>query len=104
MAKPKSPGLFEVECPCCQAMLKVDPATESVISHKEKEKPRTLEDLEAGVARLRGEAGRREDAFQKSLAEHKSHKAVLDRKFDELLRQAKADPDSPPPLRDFDFD
>ncbi|MCX6620145.1 MAG: hypothetical protein NTY38_03520 [Acidobacteria bacterium] len=110
MAKTKAsradgpPHLIEVECPCCQASLKVDAATRSVISHKEKEKPKPIEDLAAAVARLKGEAGRRDDAFQKSLEQHKMQKHVLDRKFDELLKQAQADPDSPPPLRDFDFD
>ncbi len=110
MAKPKAPGpaappqLFEIECPCCQASLKVDAATRAVISHKEREKPKPIEDLAAAVAKLKGEAGRRDEAFQKSFEHHKMQKQVLDRKFDELLKQAQADPDSPPPLRDFDFD
>lgn len=96
--------MFEVECPCCQATLKVDPETRAVISHKEKEKPRDVEDLEAAVARLKGAAERREDAFRKSVEEHKTHHQVLSKKFDELLKQAKADPDAPRPLRDIDID
>jgi hypothetical protein len=95
---------FEVDCPCCQATLKIDPETRAVIAHKVKEKPPAIEDLAAAVARLKGEEARREDAFQKSFAEHRTHKQVLDKKFDELLRQAKANPDAPPPKRDIDFD
>ena len=96
--------MFEVSCPCCQATLKIDPETRAVISHKEREKPPAIEDLSAAVARLKGESARREDAFQKSFADHKQHQKVLDRKFDELLKQAKENPDAPPPLRDIDID
>jgi hypothetical protein len=97
-------GLFEVTCPCCQAALKIDPETRAVISHKEAEKPRMVEDLAAAVAKLKGEAGRREELFRKSVETEKSHGRVLEKKFDELLRQAKETPDAPPPKRDIDFD
>jgi hypothetical protein len=36
--------------------------------------------------------------------EHKSHHDVLSKKFDEMLKIAKENPDEPPPKRDFDFD
>jgi hypothetical protein len=29
---------------------------------------------------------------------------VLEKKFDELLKQAKENPDAPPPMRDIDLD
>ncbi len=96
--------LIEVECPCCQARLKIDPATEAVISHEAPEKPRTVESLEAAVARLKGEAARREELFQRSLEAEKRHGEVLERKFEELLRQAKEKPDVGPPTRDIDLD
>jgi len=99
----KSP-LFEIKCPCCEAMLKIDPATRAVISHKVPEKPKPIEDIAAAVQRLKGEAGRREEAFQKSFDEHRSHGKVLESKFDELLRQARENPDQGPPPRDFDLD
>lgn len=97
-------GLIEVECPCCQAMLKIDPETRAVISHKEPEKPPAIEDLAAAVAKLKGEAGRRDEIFRKSFETEKQHGKVLEKKFDELLRQAKENPDLPPPKRDIDFD
>ena len=103
MAK-KSSDLFAVACPCCQAELQIDPVTRAVISHKEHEKPRSMADLEAAVHRFKGEAERREDAFAKSVQEHKQHHAVLDRKFEELLKQAKENPNTPPPKRDIDWD
>jgi hypothetical protein len=103
MAK-RAPAMFEVDCPCCKATLKIDPETRAVISHKEFVKPREVEDLSAAVARLKDEAGRREDAFQRSMEQHKSHHKVLEKKFDELFKQARENPDEPPPLRDIDID
>ena len=97
-------GLINIECPCCRAALKVDTATGAVITHKQPEKPPAIEDLGAAVKALKGEAARREEIFQKSFADQKNRQSVLDKKFDELFKQAKADPDSPPPKREFDFD
>ncbi len=99
-----NPALFEVQCPCCQAALKVDPGTRAVISYKAAEKPRTVEDMDAAMSLFRGEAARREEAFQKSVEAHKKSKDVLAKKFDELLKQAKESPAGPPPQRDIDLD
>src|SRR5687768_7801348 len=106
MAK-QTPAQFDVQCPCCHASLKVDPELRAVISHKAAEKPRHAmfeEDLSSSVSRLKGEAARREEIFQKSVVDNKNQQELLSRKFDELLKQAKSDPDSPPPKRDIDFD
>jgi hypothetical protein len=96
--------LFEVECPCCQAKLKIDPETRAVISHQIPEKPPAIEDLASAVAKLKGEAGRREEVFRKSVETEKMHGQVLSKKFDELLKQAKENPDLTPPKRDIDLD
>jgi hypothetical protein len=96
-------ALFEIECPCCQAMLKVDPETCAVIAHKIPEKPRPIEDLAAEVAKLKGEGARRDELFRKSFEAEKSHGKVLEKKFDELFKQAKENPDLKPPTRDIDL-
>ncbi|HKW97297.1 MAG TPA: hypothetical protein VJN43_06155 [Bryobacteraceae bacterium] len=97
-------GLFDVECPCCKAALKVDPETRAIISHKIPEKPAPIEDLAAAVVKLKGEAGRRDEVFRKQFEAEKSRGQLLNTKFDELLRQAKENPDVPPPKRDIDLD
>jgi len=97
-------GMFEVACPCCQATLKIDPQTRAVISHKEFEKPRAIEDLTAAVAKLKGEEGRREEVFRKQVEAERMHGQVLQKKFDELFKQAKENPDLAPPVRDIDLD
>jgi hypothetical protein len=104
MAKGKR-ELIGVNCPCCEAELQIDPQLKTVISFKEKEKPKKMEDLEGAVQKLKGEEARRSELFDKSFQEHRSHQKVLERKFDELFKQAKESPDEvPPPKRPFDFD
>jgi hypothetical protein len=97
-------GMFEVECPCCQAILTVDPETRAVIAHKVPVKPPVIEDLAAEVAKLKGEGARRDEIFRKSFEAEKTHGKVLEKKFDELFKRAKEDPDVRPPKRDIDFD
>ena len=99
-----SKGMFEVECPCCQAILKIDPETRSVIAHTIPEKPHPIDDLAAEVAKLKGAGARREELFQKQFEAEKSHGKVLEKKFDELFKRAKENPDAPPPKRDIDLD
>jgi len=81
-----------------------DLETSAVIRHVEHVKPPTFADLESAVQQQRGEASRREDAFLKSVQSHKTHQDVLSKKFDEMLKIAKENPDEPPPKRDIDFD
>jgi hypothetical protein len=95
--------MFEVECPCCQAILKVDPETRAVIAHTVPQKPRAIDDLAAEVAKLKGEDARREQLFQRSFEAEKSHGKVLEKKFDELFKRAKENPDDKPPTRDIDL-
>ena len=81
-----SKGLWDIRCPCCEAMLRIDPETRAVISHKVPEKPKPIEDLAAEVAKLKGAAGRRDEVFQKQVEAQKMHAKVLDKKFDEFRK------------------
>jgi hypothetical protein len=56
------------------------------------------------VQQLKGEAARRNDAFEKSFASHKSADKVREKKFEELLKLAKEDKSETPPKRAFDLD
>jgi hypothetical protein len=84
-------------------VLKIDPETRAVIAHTVPEKPPLIEDLAAEVAKLKGEGARREQLFQKSFEAEKSHGKVLEKKFDELFKRAKENPDEKPPTRDIDL-
>lgn len=63
-----------------------------------------FEDFAAAVAKHKGEASRREEAFRKSFDAEKNQGHVLNRKFDELLKQAKDDPNFGKKPRDIDLD
>ena len=56
------------------------------------------------MAKLKGEPGRREEAFQKSFAAEKNQGQVLNRKFDELLKLAKENPEFGKKPREIDLD
>jgi hypothetical protein len=97
-------SLFDVQCPCCGATLQVDSETQAVIQHREPEKKPLIEDLHAAVQQLKGEAARRNDMFEKSFASHLGADKVREKKFEELLKQAKEDKSGKPPNRPFDLD
>lgn len=103
MAKTSS-SPFEVPCPCCGAMLKVDPATQSVISHIPKAVPKTFNDMEEAARAMREQETRKESLFRQSVEAEKNKADVLDKKFQEALRKAKESPDTGKPFRDFDLD
>lgn len=103
MAKRPS-ALFEVTCPCCGSALHIDPETQAVIRHKEPEKKPAIEDLHSAVQQLKGEADRRNEVFEKSFATHLTGEKVREKKFEELLKQAKEDKSGAPPKRPFDLD
>lgn len=63
-----------------------------------------IEDLSIAVKNLKGEAERRNDVFEKSFASHLSGEKVREKKFEELLKQAKEDKSGAPPKRPFDLD
>jgi hypothetical protein len=96
--------MFDVPCPCCHAILKIDPETQAVIAHTVPEKPKAIDDLAAEVQKLKGEGARRDEVFRKQFEAEKSHGKVLEKKFDELFKRAKENPDLTPPKRDIDLD
>ena len=95
---------FEVTCPDCGGVLKVDPVTRSVIAHTSAPKKRTFEDLGAAARALKEQESRRDSIFAQSVQAEKNRDDVLDKKFAEALKKAKESPMTGKPLRDFDLD
>ncbi len=102
MSKNRAP--FEVACPCCGAMLKVDAETKAVIAHTPKAVPKTFEDLEAAARAMKDQDTRKESLFRQSVEAQKHSGDLLEKKFQEALKRAKETPDTGKPLRDFDLD
>jgi len=100
----KSSQSFEVGCPCCGAVLKVDPSTQAVISHVAPVKPKTFSDFDAAAKATRGQEGGTESLSQQAVAAEKNKASVLEKKFQEAVKKAKESPEEGPMIRDFDLD
>ncbi len=102
MAKTKA-STFEVTCPDCGAMLKIDASTGLVVSHTSAPRKRMFEDLETAAKAMREQDERKESIFRQSVDAEKNKADLLEKKFAEALRKAKDAPEGKP-LRDFDLD
>jgi tRNA A37 threonylcarbamoyladenosine synthetase subunit TsaC/SUA5/YrdC len=94
---------FEVACPDCGAMLKIDAATGIVIAHTSAPRKRMFEDLETAAQAMRERDERAESIFRQSVDAEKNKADLLEKKFAEALRKAKDAPEGKP-LREFDLD
>jgi ribulose kinase len=103
MAKTKPAAIFEVTCPCCSAVLKVDGESRAVISHTAAVAPKMFNDMEEAARAMREQDSRRESIFRQSVENQKQHGDLLEKKFQEALKRAKETPDTPH-IRDFDLD
>ena len=102
MAKAKD-KIFEIACPDCGAMIKVDGATGVVVSHTSAPRKRTFEDFETAAKAMRDQDERKESIFRQSVEAEKNKEDLFEKKFAEALRKAKDGPDTKP-LRVFDLD
>ncbi len=102
MAKAKE-TTFEVACPDCGAMLKIDASTGVVVSHTSAPRKRMFEDLETAAKAMREQDERKESIFRQSVDAERNKADLLEKKFAEAMRKAKDAPEGKP-LRDFDLD
>ncbi|HEV2385700.1 MAG TPA: hypothetical protein VGS20_00450 [Candidatus Acidoferrales bacterium] len=98
----KKAARVEIECPCCQAKLTVDPELAVVLSHSEPPRAPKV-DLENVDQILREQAQLREAKFRQSVEAERQKEEVLNRKFADALEKAKGQPVEKP-MRDFDLD
>jgi hypothetical protein len=95
---------FDVTCPCCGAVLKVDPATQGIIAHTAKVQPKMFQDMEEAARAMKEQDNRRESIFRQSVEAQKHASELLEKKFQEAVKKAKESPDTGKPIRDFDLD
>lgn len=89
------PEALDIRCPCCGALLKVDPETASVIwADRAKAPPRDLDDLVKGV---HSQKSRLDEKFARSVAQTRNQREILEKKFEEARKRAAADPTGRPP-------
>lgn len=89
------PEALDVTCPCCEALLKVDPETGSVVwADRKKAPPKDFDDL---VSRVHSHKGVLDQKFARSVQQTRRSSEILEKKFEEARRRAEADPTSKPP-------
>ena len=89
------PEALDVTCPCCEALLKVDPETGSVVwADKKKAPPKDFDDL---VSRVQSQKGVLDQKFARSVQHTRRSSEILEKKFEEARRRAEADPTAKAP-------
>jgi ribulose kinase len=100
----KKISAFEVTCPCCNAVLKVDAEDQAVIAHTAAVKPKMFSDIEQAARAMKEQDSRRDSIFRQSVEAQKHASDLLEKKFQEAVKKAKETPDTGKPIRDFDLD
>jgi molecular chaperone DnaK (HSP70) len=95
---------FDVTCPCCGAVMKIDAATRGIIAHTAPVKPKTFNDMEEAARAMKEQDSRRDSIFRQSVEAQKHASELLEKKFQEAVKKAKETPDTGRPIRDFDLD
>jgi hypothetical protein len=89
------PEAIDVVCPCCEALLKIDPESGSVVwVDKKKAPPKDLDEL---VNRVRSQKSVLDEKFARSVQQTRNARDVLEKKFEEARKRAAADPTGRPP-------
>jgi hypothetical protein len=95
------PEAIDVTCPCCGAVLKIDPETHAVVwADQKKAPPKDFDDL---VHRVHSHKSALDEKFARSVEQNKHQREILEKKFEEARRRAAANPGEKPP-NPFDFD
>ena len=94
---------IHIACPCCDAMLTIDPDLAVVLDHKTPVRPHMAVELKDAARMVKEEAGRRDEKFKQFAEAEKNKSKVLEAKFQELFKKAKDEPITKP-LKDIDLD
>lgn len=96
-------GRLEILCPCCETRLVLDAAT-GVILSQERPKRAPEKSFDQALDEVRGAREKADREFSRKFEQTKHEKDLLEKKFDEAMKKAEKDKDSPPPPRPFEFD
>lgn len=79
---------FEIQCPCCEALIVIDRLSGEVLLHKAKE-VRTTGSLESMVAGLESQKSDAAKRFERQLESQKDRSRILEEKFKEAMERAE---------------
>ena len=89
------PEAIDITCPCCEALLKVDPETGAVVWSERKKGPAT--DFDELVTRVQSQRSVLDEKFARSVQHTRRASEILEKKFEEARKRAEADPTAKPP-------
>ena len=94
---------WEIACPECGGVLRIDPVLRAVVSHTPAPRKRTFEDFETAAKAMREGEERKQSLFRQAVDAEKHKDDLLERKFAEAVKKAKETPGERV-LREFDLD
>lgn len=92
---------FEIQCPCCDALIVIDRVSGEVLLHKAKEK-KSGQSLESMVSGLQTQKSEMEKFFDKQIESQKDRSRILEEKFKEAMQ--RADKSDKPLINPLDLD
>ena len=92
---------FEIQCPCCEALIVIDGVSGEVLLHKAKEK-KSNQSLESMVSGLQTQKSEMEKFFEKQIESQKDRSRILEEKFKEAMQ--RADKSDKPLINPLDLD
>ncbi|HET6371737.1 MAG TPA: hypothetical protein VFG76_00375 [Candidatus Polarisedimenticolia bacterium] len=95
------PKPFEINCPCCGALVVLDPATRAVLRFEAPKRPpgASFEEMLKEV----GESKKKtESKLQRALEEQKQREEILEKRFREAIKKAETSTEKP--IKPFDLD
>ncbi len=92
---------FEINCPCCGALMVVDAGTRTILRH---EAPRKATASFEEMLKEVGESKQKtESKLQRALEQQRQREEILEKKFREAVKKAETD-DKPPGPKPIDLD
>ena len=92
---------FEINCPCCEALIVIDRLTGEILLHKVKE-TKSGQSLESMVSNLETQKSEMEKRFERQMESQKDRSRILEEKFKEAMQ--RADKSDKPLINPMDLD
>src|SRR5678815_1593176 len=92
---------LEIHCPCCGALVVVDPETRAILRFEAPRKP--LASFEEMLKEVGESKKKTESKLQRAMEEQARRDEILEKKFREAMKKAESSDEKPPP-KPFDLD
>lgn len=97
-------SVFQTQCPCCGASLEIDADRRVILSHEAPKPEHLPTDLREAVLELKSKERTRDERFRKQFATERRQGEDLQKRFDGLLKKARAEGPPTKVTRDIDLD